>query len=202
MPKKYPRISQSQMDDTNKTETSENCSSGNLEFDEDINDMDSDRVDESQVQVEEDFDTEDADMVGAVSVSSQSVISSAPEEDTIILEASGGQVLIDDNLNDSESSKLQVESQSNSEFRDHVLNSGTESKFDANNPLRPWKHEGEIWLTNLLFTNGNMSRSTADEILGAFANGKMIMASGPVQFTNSRQMMKLLDIAAEKSVVT
>ena len=76
------------------------------------------------------------------------------------------------------------------------------SNIDKNNPLYPWKHEGEIWLTNLLFTNGNMSRSTADEILGAFANGKMIMASGPVQFTNSRQMMKLLDIAAEKSVVT
>ena len=28
------------------------------------------------------------------------------------------------------------------------------------------------------------------------------MASGPVQFMNSREMMRLLDIAAEKSVVS
>jgi hypothetical protein len=54
-----------------------------------------------------------------------------------------------------------------------------------NNPLHPWKHEGEIWLTDLLFRSGNISQKTADKFLGAFANGRISMADGPIQFTNS-----------------
>jgi len=76
-----------------------------------------------------------------------------------------------------------------------------EPEFDANNPLHPWKHDGEIWLTKLLFQNGNISHSTADEFLGAFANGTITMADGPVQFQNSREMLKLLDIASENDPV-
>ena len=76
------------------------------------------------------------------------------------------------------------------------------SKIDVNNPLHPWNHEGEVWLTNLLYQNGNISRSTADEFLGVFANGTIIMVSGPVQFSNSREMMRLLDIAAGQTLVS
>ena len=71
-----------------------------------------------------------------------------------------------------------------------------------NNPLYPWKNEGEIWLTNLLFRRRDISRTVADEILGAFASKKISMIDGPIQFTNSREMIKLLDIAARKGVVS
>lgn len=67
--------------------------------------------------------------------------------------------------------------------------------------LSPWNHKGEIWLTNLLFRNGQTSRSTADTLLGAFANGRISMIDGPVQFKNSREMIKLLDIAAQQEAV-
>ena len=69
-----------------------------------------------------------------------------------------------------------------------------------NNPLYPWKNEGEIWLTNLLFRRGDISQTVANEILGAFASKKISMRDG-IQFTNSREMIKLLDIAARKGVV-
>ena len=71
-----------------------------------------------------------------------------------------------------------------------------------NNPLYLWKNEGEIWLTNLLFRRGDISRAVADEILGAFASKKISMINGLIQFTNSREMIKLLDIAARKGVVS
>ena len=71
-----------------------------------------------------------------------------------------------------------------------------------NNPLYLWRNEGEIWLTNLLFRRGDISRAVADEILGAFASKKISMIDGPIQFTNSREMIKLLDIAARKGVVS
>ena len=45
-------------------------------------------------------------------------------------------------------------------------------------------------------------RAVADEILNAFASKKISMIDGPIQFTNSREMIKLLDIAARKGVVS
>ena len=79
---------------------------------------------------------------------------------------------------------------------------GKTSEFDVNNPLHPWKQEGKIWLTDLLFQKGNISRATADKFLVEFANGTLTTADGPVQFQNSREMLKLLDIAAENTVVS
>ena len=125
------------------------------------------------------------------SVTFQSVINTEPEtEDTIIWDESGGQV-----LDNNESSLSQPEVPDF--FKSRMV-----STINMNNPLHPWKHEGEIWLTNMLFQSGKISCSTADKFLDAFANGTMIMASGPVQFTNSREIMKFLDITAEKSVVS
>jgi hypothetical protein len=72
---------------------------------------------------------------------------------------------------------------------------------DVNNPLHPWKHKGEIWLTDLLFRNGNVSQTTANTLLDAFANGRISMTDGPIQFTNSREMMTLLDVAARQGIV-
>lgn len=72
---------------------------------------------------------------------------------------------------------------------------------DANNPYHPWKHEGEIWLTDLLFRDGNIPRKTADILLESIAKGRMSMVDGPIQFTNSREMIELLDIAARQGVV-
>jgi hypothetical protein len=73
---------------------------------------------------------------------------------------------------------------------------------DPNNLLYPWKHEGEIWLTDLLFRKANISRATADNLLSAFANERISMADGPVQFTNSKEMIELLDIAVKQGIVS
>jgi hypothetical protein len=78
---------------------------------------------------------------------------------------------------------------------------GWEAESDIDNPLHPWKHEGEIWLVNLLFRDGNVPRSVADELLGAFASGRISMRDGPIQFKNTREMMQLLDVAAQKGTV-
>jgi hypothetical protein len=73
---------------------------------------------------------------------------------------------------------------------------------DPNNLLYPWKHGGEIWLTDLLFRKANISRATADSLLSAFANERISMVDGPVQFTNSKEMIELLDIAVKQGIVS
>jgi len=108
-------------------------------------------------------------------------------EDHIIHEPTGGQII------NSKEALIQ-----HNEF---IAKLGWVPTTDANNPLYPWKNDGEIWLTNLLFRSGNISRKVADELLNAFADGRISMANEPLQFTNSREMIKLLDIAAEKGVV-
>ena len=105
------------------------------------------------------------DLEDAVAPSQSTISSELEMEDTIIWDASGGQV---------------VDNNESSEHQQEVLDVFRLPKIDTNNPLHPWNHEGEIWLTNLLFQNGNISHSTADEFLGAFANGTITMASGPV----------------------
>ena len=109
------------------------------------------------------------------------------ETDYILREPNGGQVL------DNEEARIR-----HSNFLTKLQ---WVPEYDANNPLHPWKHEGEIWLTDLLFRNGNISRTTADSLLGAFANGKISMTDGPIQFTNSREMLALLDVAARQGIV-
>jgi len=108
-------------------------------------------------------------------------------KDHIIHEPTGGQII------NSKEALIQ-----HNEF---ISKLGWVPTTDANNPLYPWKNDGEIWLTNLLFRSGNVSRKVADELLNAFADGRISMANGPLQFTNSREMIKLLDIAAENGVV-
>ena len=73
---------------------------------------------------------------------------------------------------------------------------------DPNNLLYPWKHGGEIWLTDLLFRKAHISRATADSLLGAFASERISMTDGPVQFTNSKEMIELLDIAVKQGIVS
>jgi hypothetical protein len=108
--------------------------------------------------------------------------------DYILYEPNGGQVL------DSEEA--------------HIRHSNFLAKLqwvpesDVNNPLHPWKHKGEIWLTDLLFRNGNVSQIIADKLLGAFANGRISMTEGPIQFANSREMLALLDVAARQGIVS
>jgi len=41
----------------------------------------------------------------------------------------------------------------------------------------------------------------SDALLGEFANGNITMEDGPIQFRNTRQMHKVLDIAASIHVV-
>ena len=109
-------------------------------------------------------------------------------ENKIVVEPTGGQVFDDDEAR-----------KKHTEFIDRL---GWEPEYDANNPLYPWKHNGEIWLTNLLFRNGDVSRKTTDEFLGAFVNKRITMLDGPIQFKNSREMIKVLDIAARKGAVS
>ena len=72
----------------------------------------------------------------------------------------------------------------------------------STNTLYPWKHIGEIWLTDLLVRRVMLSHSIIDELLNAFANGRLSMVDGPLQFSNSREMIKLLDAAARSGVVS
>ncbi len=108
-------------------------------------------------------------------------------DDYIIREPTGGMVYDDD--------------KARTQHNELITRLGWVPESDANNPLHPWKHEGEIWLTDLLFRSGNVSQKTADKFLGAFANGRISMVDGPIQFTNSREMLKLLDIAARNGTV-
>lgn len=108
-------------------------------------------------------------------------------DDLIIYEPTGGTIY------DSEESL-----ERHNEF---IAKLGWAPESDANNLLHPWKHEGEIWLTDLLFRDGNISQGTADKLLHAFATGKISMADGPIQFTNSREMLKLVDIASGNKTV-
>jgi len=107
--------------------------------------------------------------------------------DYIIYEPTGGQVL---------NSKKAREQ--HNKFMDRLQ---WVPESDINNPWHPWKHEGEIWLTDLLFRNGNISQVTIDNLLGAFAKGRISMRDGPIQFTNSREMLELLDVAARQGTV-
>jgi hypothetical protein len=121
-------------------------------------------------------------------ISSSSAIDSEQNaSDYIVYEPTGGQVF------DSEQARTR-----HNEFMAELQ---WVPESDANNPLHPWKHEGEIWLTDLLFRKGNISRTTADNLLGAFVNGKISMKDGPIQFKNSREMMGLLDVAARQGTV-
>jgi hypothetical protein len=76
------------------------------------------------------------------------------------------------------------------------------SETDSTNILHPWKHSGEIWLTDLLFRRAKISSSITNELLGAFANGRISIIDGPLQFSNSKEMIKLLDIAAKNDAVS
>jgi hypothetical protein len=111
---------------------------------------------------------------------------SSSETDYIIYEPTGGMIF------DSEEACTQ-----HNEFMSRLQ---WEPESDPNNPLHPWKHQGEIWLTDLLFRNA-VSRTTADDLLSSFANERISMVDGPIQFTNSKEMIELLDVAAKQGTV-
>jgi hypothetical protein len=156
-------------------------------IDEDPDDL-TDRIGDSSDSELCESDEPDRELDGvSLDSSHYDTINRAPEIDNIVYDLTGGQV-----IDDEEARKR------HDEFIDRL---GWVPESDMNNPLHPWRHEGEVWLTNLLFRNGNMSRATADEFLRAFANGKIAMVDGPIQFANSREMIQLLDVAARKGVV-
>jgi len=78
------------VDNANDTEHSENCSPGDSNFSENFEFNDFDDSDESQLD-------EEAELDAVRAVSSESVISNKQEiDDTVVCEASGGQVIDDD----------------------------------------------------------------------------------------------------------
>jgi len=130
----------------------------------------------------------DEEEVDAVRVPLPPVIHHEPEiADTIVREQTGGKVFDDEEAHE--------------KYKEAISEVGWHPEFDTENPLDPWKHRGEIWLTKLLFQSGNISQRTVDKFLRGFADGTIMMTDGDVQFTNSEEMLKLLDIAAGKGVV-
>jgi hypothetical protein len=64
------------------------------------------------------------------------------------------------------------------------------------NPYHPWANADELWLCDLLFRKSQVSRSVADEILGAISSGRLSTRE-PIRFKNSREMYNIMDQATD-----
>jgi len=71
----------------------------------------------------------------------------------------------------------------------------------SSNLHHPWRHEGELWLSNYLYRQAHVSMKQSDKLLQKFADGKIIMLQGSPQFQNIFQLHNLLDVAANHNVV-
>ena len=72
----------------------------------------------------------------------------------------------------------------------------------SSNPYYPWKHEGELWLSDFLYRWTHVSMEQSDELLQRFADGRITMLEGPIQFKNTCQMHEILDVAANANMVS
>ena len=88
------------------------------------------------------------------------------------------------------------------EWKSFMRNNNLSENHQSDNPYYPWRHEGEVWLSNFLFGQGHASMETSDRLLRQFVTGNMTMKDGPIQFKNTRQMYDVLDIAASANRVS
>ena len=65
----------------------------------------------------------------------------------------------------------------------------------------PWRYQGELWLTNFLFSR-NISGKMSNILLQEFTKENIVMSEGPIRFRNICQLHNLLDVAANKNVVS
>jgi len=71
----------------------------------------------------------------------------------------------------------------------------------SSNPYHPWRHEGELWLSDFLYRQAHILMKQSDKLLQKFADGKIIMSQGSPQFRNMHQLHNLLDEAANHNMV-
>jgi hypothetical protein len=124
----------------------------------------------------------------------------------------------DDGIEDNDDDKLSINSGDDASTLDislesddiflnnhggHIYGSGGEESraihtqqrrhMESGHPFYPWKNENELWISNLIYAEMQLSEAAADKLLKGVRDGKLKIEGVPID--SMRQIHKIIDMA-------